>query len=443
MRVSLVVLALIARPAVAQDPLPNGGGELFRGVLHRLGYTPVAGAEPPPRVVVVFGEPSGFSEPAVYQRVLGGGGSVLIAADRFRQLSNSLPGRPAVALDGELVTTKPVRLEGSGQFVEVVRATASRHGLTVPELVATATPVRRLIRDDTTDPWVGTTLARYAGGEPFAVGGVGTPSRPGRVVVLAGESALSNQLLAGRLLDGPETRNLEFALNLARWLKPPGDGPTTCLFLDHGQVITVFDAVDYTAALMPLLTPTPPPLSALLTPEAQAKLADAANEAVDKVQTADRLNAALARGARFGKTVQWLLGVLALLATVALIRRARAARRPSDAVKPTAEPPRPAGAFAQRREELLGGGDHTADVREYLVELFRVYGLPLDEYRHPKRMPRVEADAATRRRVATLWEVAYGPAPVSYSRWKELEPMIETVQADAAAGRWRFAGGRA
>jgi hypothetical protein len=64
-------------------------------------------------------------------------------------------------------------------------------------------------------------------------------------------------------------------------------------------------------------------------------------------------------------------------------------------------------------------------------------------------MPGVEAhgpDAKTLRgHLRILWEVAYGanPKPVTYSRWKELEPMIETVRRAAGEGRWTFTGGRA
>lgn len=443
MRLSLALLALTAAPAAAQPVYPPGGSELFRGVLHRLGYTP-AGPGTPPRVVIVLGDPGVRASwlPTTCQTTLADGGAVLVAASQCDRLGMLLPGQPPVFLPGLSLDPGQVRVIGrtTPESVAVLQPGRVGPGDDLPVLpadVVAGTPAYRLGLNTTRGPWADGVFATYGRGQPFGAAVAGR----NRAAVLAGESVLSNRLLAATFTergDDADTGNLELAFNLARWLKPPGDGPTPCLFVERGKVVDDFGDVFNTEVSLP--APATPPLSAFLTPEAQGKLADAVNETVDRVQANDRLNGRLTRGDRFRRSMVWLLGVLALLATVALVRRARAALRP-----PTPEPAAPeraAGGFAQRREELLRGGDHTAAVREYLVELFRTRGLPLDEHRHPRRMPRVQADPPTRRQLATLWEAAYGPDPVTYTRWKELEPMVEAVRAAGDAGRWRFAEGR-
>ncbi len=441
MRPALILL-LLAGPAVARQSLPADGSELFRGLLPRLGYTPAADASQA-RVVIVFGPPGPSGIPATCQRVLTAGGSVLIVAADFPTLPDYLPGRPTVsAFKGgrqRLVVRQMVTPPGRRVGVCVEATAPNGQGPAVPGGVAVELPPARLAWGRPARPWVGTDVGFGPDGSLAAISL--TRQAGGRALVVASAEVFSNQLMAGQF--DADTGNLDFAFNVLRWLKPAGSGPVPCLFLDHGEVVDRFDAVNYTAAATADLPPVgPPPLSAFLTPEAQAKLTDAANEALDRVQQNDSLSGPFAGPRRFQRTMRWLLGVLALIMAVALIRRARAARRPG------AEPPSkaaagPTGTLARRREELLRGGDHTAAVRDYLIELFREYGLRLDEYRHPKGMPRVEADRPTTDQLAKLWQAAYGPHPVSYTRWKELEPMIEEVRAAGAAGRWRFAGGRA
>lgn len=445
MRAALALL-LLAAPAAAQEYEP-GGSDLFRGVLRRYGYVPTPGSGVAPRSVVVFGDP-GQRLPwlaSQCETVLNDGGSVLVAAGGCDRLRQMLPGRPPVLLTGlpvgGPVATRQVAA-ARPEAVAVARPVAQAGLPELPAVVAVGLPARELRVGDLR-PARGTgVFAEYASRRPFGLALTG----PGRVVVLAGESALSNRLLAATFV-GPggeaDTGNLELAVALARWLRP-GDGLAPCLFVEYGEVVREFgDVFDQAPAAPQLPTPAPPPLSALLAPEAQAKLTDAVNETADRVQANDRLNPRLAGGDRFRRSMVWLAAALALLLAVTLVRRARAAGRPAAPPPEPVAPPRAGGVFAQRREELLRGGDHTAAVREYLAELFRARGLPLDEYRHPRRLPRVEADPVTRRQLATLWEAAYGPAPVTYTRWKELEPMVEAVRAAGQAGRWRFAGGRA
>ena len=393
-------------------------------------------------VVVVFGSPGPAGVAEVCQQVLRDGGSVLIASSRFDDLRAAFPTRPAVLLR----STSPRRFEDR-RLVGAVAPVGligpdlrpgGGLGLDVPADVAVELPPSSLVLVGPGDPWVGTVAAVSRDGLPVAAGGVGPKGKPGWALVVASDAVFSNALLAGLFPDGSDTGNLAFAVNTVRWLKPTGDGPVPCLFLDHGRVAERFDEVDYADALQVPVPPVTPPLSAFLTPEAQAKLTEIADQAIDRIQENDRLNVPFA-GPRYGKTMRWVVGVFALAAAVALVRRARAARRP--AVPTLVATPAAVGVLAQRQQEQLGGSDHSAAVREYLVELFRTHGLPLDQYRHPTRMPRVEADRDTQERVRTLWQAAYGPHAVTYTRWKELEPMIEAVRAAGAAGRWRFAGG--
>ena len=104
----------------------------------------------------------------------------------------------------------------------------------------------------------------------------------------------------------------------------------------------------------------------------------------------------------------------------------------------------PPGSLARRREEILQAGDYGGVVREYLRELFASQGLP-EAAVQPPRLPEVRVtgrgNTTLREDLRILWDVAFGPRPrpVTYTRWKELEPTIDAVRRAAAEGRWRFA----
>jgi hypothetical protein len=427
---------------LAQPSVPADGSELFRGVLHKFGFAPV-GWRDNPKVVVVLGDPGPAASRAAdaCRSVLEGGGSVLIAADRFEAVGRSFPSQKSIGIEG-FATGLPGSVDRltDGLRVDTLASISTPPDApAVPPRVAVAGGAGRLRRFGFSPDLK--TLFALRDGKSYGLCGVGPAG--GRAVVLAGNAVFRNRLLAGTFADTrADTGNLEFAAHVVSWLRPPGDGPLPCLFLENGRPADRFDEVDYSAAAAPPVpAPPPPTASDFLRPEVQQKLTDAANEAIDRVQTADRLGGLLARPQRFATAMRLALAVAGLFVAVALVRRARAAR----AAPPPDPPPPPTagGVLARRREERLRGGDHSAAVREFLIELFRRHGLPLDEHRHPRRLPPVEADPDIRRQLRTLWEAAYAPPPVSFSRWKELEPMVEAVRAAGAAGRWRFVGGGA
>jgi hypothetical protein len=113
-----------------------------------------------------------------------------------------------------------------------------------------------------------------------------------------------------------------------------------------------------------------------------------------------------------------------------------------------AAPTSVAGSLTRRREEILQSGNYTELVREYLQEMFVNHGLDPAMRNDPSQtLPKVTVtgrEAKTiRSSLCILWEVAFDPQtkPISYSRWKELEPMLDAVQRAAEDGRWHFTTG--
>ena len=93
---------------------------------------------------------------------------------------------------------------------------------------------------------------------------------------------------------------------------------------------------------------------------------------------------------------------------------------------------------------VLRANDLYEPLREHLRNLFARWGRPGGG---PDLPPVESAGGPADRRLLLaklrkLWEIAHGEVPVAipFVRWKELEPMIESVSAAADAGRWRFAG---
>ena len=103
------------------------------------------------------------------------------------------------------------------------------------------------------------------------------------------------------------------------------------------------------------------------------------------------------------------------------------------------------GSVARRREEVLQTGNYAEYVREYLRDLFAERGFPVPPGPAASELPAVTAtgpDAkAVKANLRILWGVACGAdqKPIPYSRWKELEPMIDVVRRAADEGRWQFA----
>jgi hypothetical protein len=239
------------------------------------------------------------------------------------------------------------------------------------------------------------------------------------------------------------TDNFAYAYYLTRYLTtgPSGDRRRTkCLFVENGEVMTAkdFDLGPLEGGQLP---PTPPvPVPSL--EQLQDKITDAGDAALDELQTRDVFGRGIANN--FDRIAPVLAVVAAVFATLVLLRRSWAARH-----QPELTPLPPAAAdpdrspLDERRQEVLRSNDVYEPLREHLRGLFARWGRPDGG----PDLPAVEVagGAADRRlllaRLRKLWEIAHGGTPVviPFVRWKELEPMIDSVARAADAGRWRFA----
>lgn len=497
---TLVVTLLLAAPLAAQQPdaprLHGNGTELFRGLLHYHGLKPTTLGELyddekfGATIVVLFGVGEKvtvvengtrftYTPSQIAQLTLQNGGAVVIADDSLRDytrfFSNAKNAITTLSGTGEPVYHPTGGLNSLGSCPYVVpRAPLIPIGQptewtlfeNLPKIATNrpgalqyhrASPFTRNILADF--PTGATTSAN--GGVPlgpdrcFAVGGSGTQANPFRCLVLADQDVFANQMIAA--IDdklGP-TDNLMFANRVVEWLKDAnGVNRTRCIFIDGSTVHNKFDEVRYDALAMP---PIPvPPIPNPLDPKVQEAFVNSANETLARWQDRDGPNAALIRNPpdeyRFNRVLRILAVVAAIVIVLLLLLRSwRAGHSPDTPTIPTdtgriAASGAP-GSLARRKEEILQAGNYTDVVREYLQELFFQQGLPNPA---PERMPQVETSGRDRRTLLddldTLWDVAFGddPTPILYSRWKELEPMIDAVRRAAENGRWHFKpGGRA
>ena len=497
---ALTTLALLAVPAAGQDrqrakspapqTVPATGSELFRGLFAYQKIDPVTPdkiTDYGELIVVLLGrQPDGGRWPDIVKQALQAGGSVLIASDRQASLgAQYFPDRTRVEITGERVRatdrfTSFNGLEDCPFIVPRQPATADLalwrlgSGAPGPEWGLFA-PWQRLATNRPSAirvPAYGQ-YARYAlAGFPpsaavgdvsplpedrlFAVGASGAGKQATfRSLILADPSVFSNQMIAGTREEAP-TDNFLFANAVVMWLSD-GGRRKKCLFVEAGEVRDRFDDVRY-AEISPPIPPLPvPPLPSPLDPELQRRLAEGVNRAVANLEDNDALNRALTGGPhndrRFSNTMRTLAAIAAVLAVLWLLRRVWQGRHEPDLPPVPKDTGRvaasgPPGSVARRREEILQAGNYTDVVREYLRELFAERGLgPPPGADPPKKMPAVEAtgrDAgAIRGHLRILWDVAFAasPRPVTYSRWKELEPMIDAVRRAADDGRWRFAPG--
>lgn len=482
-----LVIALMTSGTVGaqeqQSPLPANGFDLFRGVLGFYGFQPVTDPATIRRsdynrtCVILIGRPGSDRISRLAMQTLEAGGTVLIAVNTPGPLGEYLPGYPDVEVLPRRVVNASRNYRNQPQYpliqpapraagflpfglppephLELFRSDEQlvahlpaelrigRRTRSVLVPLATLPPHSSVAMDNTT--------SAPRGDNPLiAAGASGPATNPYRCLILTCPEVFSNRLLVGTSQEGGDTQNLEFAARVAKFLKPTGVERPNCLFVDAGIPVGDFNRI----GLYELGEPPPvPPLPSPFDPAVQAKLTGVANAAIEKLQADDRLNRELTGGTRrYARVMQGLAGAIAVLATGWMLRRIWTARHLPDRPPVPTDTGRvagsgPPGSFTRRREELLQSGDYTRPVREYLDDLFTRQGLPADEYRRPRSLPPVAVaggDArAIRSNLRILWEAAYGPGVVTYSRWKELEPMIAAVQRAAGDGRWRFAAGGA
>lgn len=484
--ITALAVAVLAVGGIAaqepQPPLPANSYDLFRGVLDFYGFRPATDPTAVRRsdykhtCVILIGRPDSDRISRLTTQVLEAGGTALIAVNTPGPLGEFLPGYPDVEVLPHRVVNAHRNYRNQPQYPLV--QPVPRDGGFLP-FGLTPEPHFELFRDEqlvahmpaelrvghrarsvlaplaTLSPnssvTTGNSMSAPRQDNPLvAAGASGPASNPYRCLVLTCPEVFTNRLLVGTDQRGGETQNLEFAARVAKFLKPAGVERPNCVFIEAGKPVGDFDRI----GLYELGEPPPvPPLPSPLDPAVQAKLTDVANAAIDKLQADDRLNQKLAgESRRYARVMQGLAGLLAVLATGWMLRRIWTARHQPDRPPVPTDTGRvagtgPPGSFTRRREELLQSGDYTRPVRDYLDELFIRQGLPADGPRHPRSVPAVTASGpdarAIRSHLRILWEAAYGPGGVTYSRWKELEPMIAAVQRAAGDGRWRFAAGGA
>lgn len=467
--------------------VPGEGTELFRGLFAYRGISPVVMGnlgDPSSLIVVLLGLPANTDLWAnVVRRTLSAGGSVLIADEGKAILDRRyFPDRSRVELTGQRVRCDdpaktfaglpdcPLIVPRVPDAIDMMRWRVENRSpgpewLLFPMWPRVATNRPGVIRVHAYGPSARFALAGYPAtstteddaplpdSRHFAVGATGVGDQPPfRSLILADPSVFSNQMFAGTA--NAPTDNMLFAHAVVGWLHADGTRKR-CLFVEAGRVRDRFDDVRY-AEISPPLPPLPmPPLPSPLDPELQRRLTDGANRVVAGFQDNDVVNRALTGGPyddhRFSSTMRTLAVLASVFAGFWLIRRVWNGRHEPNMPPVPKDTGRVAasgapGSFARRREEILQAGNYTEPVREYLRELFLARGLVLpDGADPPRKLPAIEAtgrDAgAIRGHLRILWDVAYTTKsrPVTYSRWKELEPMIDVVRRAADDGRWRFA----
>jgi hypothetical protein len=475
--------------------------EVFRGLLRFRGVSPITSDDIGTRhnyedVIVVILGPSvpGRVDAAGYaRRALANGGAVLIAMEDPANLAPYFPAPSAsdARVTGEVVVAKDrtTPCYGGKLFCPFVAPTPqprialgdlnfvlddSPHWSLFAGLDRVAVNTSGALAVEKPNRYVETVVARFPQGclaqrgglaardlpadRAFALAGSGNAKNPFRCLVLADPSVFSNQMLLTSAPPQGEqdrsvaaTHNLQFADRVVNYLRGPLNR-TQCLFIENGTVRNSFDDVNIAALQSPPL-PIPPPPNPL-DPEVQRKTTDFINRSIADWQANDGPNRAAAGPApeyhKFTKAVQFLAAITAVLLLIALIRRAWRGRHEPDVPPVPTDTGRvagsgPPGSLARRREEILQAGDYTDVVRDYLRDLFVSRGLPTSVPESARTMPEVvvrgPGNTTLREYLRILWGVVHGqnPRPVTYTRWKELEPMIDAVRRAAEDGRWRFA----
>ena len=491
--VGFLVLFTLTPSGFAQDPAPPQsvsatGTELFRGLLNYHGVKPLSQADYQGEnradvILILMGRPSrqGF-EPGYCNSTLFKGGSVLIATEDSVDLSfpgylprnftplqitgqrvcSPRPDRcfnantwcPFVVPQPENITDQMIRKE---ERVPLDPARNLLDGLTriatnVPSVIRVGPPTSEVEigsfpRGCRLEGVTGRLLPEQS---KLVVASTGPDTKPHRLLVIADTGVFSNQMMAGTA-DSP-TDNLAFANAVTLWLKA-NDTRKKCLFIENGVVVTNFDTVKFDNVTVPPITPPNIPDFDPLSPKFQESFTKVMNDTVGKLQDRDTFNRAILGNFPYDRWLRNAAFGLGVLFLVWLSRRIWTIRHQPDLVPIPKDTGRMVssgkpGSIARRREELLQTGNYTPIVREYLQEMFRVQGYDPAAIAPPEKLPPVTItglDAKTlTAQLRKLWEVAYGAKarPIIYSRWKELEPMIQAVQQAARDGRWRFDSSR-
>ncbi len=493
----LLALAVSApargEPPAAAGPPRDGGTQLFRGLLHHYKVAPVPigrpGVGPDPLedvrfqnknvLIVVYGDPGRRTKAVatLVRNTLAKGGAVLIAADSFLNLSPFFPDGEDLEIVGNTVTDPGGANSYAGQRTcPFVKPYALGRG--EPKLgeelfagfdrLATNSP--SALRISKRPPYLGRTVAlfpdtaQFTGGkltiplgrtDSFAAAGIGTGRETYRCLVMANAAVLSNDMLYSSA-DPEPTDNFAFVVKLVPWLQGP-EKRKSCLFIENGVVQDRFDEFDF--AQVPATEPPKPKMPPIPAPRLpdpmdrkfQEGASKFASEVATRIEDNDSFKNALARDTRAYVAVVGTLFVMAMiLASILLRRRVWGSGMARNYQPIPADPLRlgrdaALGSFAHRRLEILRGSDFRAPFAEFVKLLFHERGYP-EGYRGD-RCPKIEAEGRSRAHlldsVRRLWTEAHlhADAPLAYTKWKELEPILAAVRSAAVANRWRFAPG--
>ena len=491
--VCFVVALAFGQNGSAQPPAPPQsvsatGTELFRGLLNYHGVKPLSldeyrDANRADVILILMGRRSPLDfEPGYCSKTLLKGGSVLIAAEEplaltdlgylppeFSQLQitgkrvcspradrcfNANSWCPFIVPQPENIAEQTIRKE---ERVPLDPARNLMDGLTrvatnVPSVIRVGPPTSEVEigsfpRDCQLESVTGPLLPEQS---KLVVASTGPANKPHRLLVIADTGVFSNQMMAGT--SNSPTDNLAFANAVTLWLKT-NDTRKKCLFIENGVVITNFDTVKFDNPTVPPITPPNIPDFDPLSPKFQETFTKVMNDTVGKLQDKDTFNRAILGNFPYDKWLRNAAFGLGVVFLVWLSRRIWNIRHQPDLVPIPKDTGRMAssgkpGSIARRREELLQTGNYTPIVREYLQDLFQAQGFDFNAITPLEQLPPVTItgpDAKTlTAQLRKLWDVAYGPKsrPIIYSRWKELEPMIQAVQHAARDGRWRFDSSR-
>lgn len=466
----LALLMQFASTVSAQTPkgapAKDEGTELFRGLFHFRGITPVTDV---PRkgsrdtIVVVYGSPGSLSPLAteLVRTTLAEGGSVLIASDVTLDVGRLL-GAGKALITGKLVScSSPENCLGGNREFPLILDTGEWRAGREPWRIATNRPSNLRI-DFLPDELSGLAwnfpsgsridFRRPDDNELFAVGGAGPERNPYRCMVLADQDVFSNQMLYASAADfnGVSPDNFRFADEVVKWLAANGTRKQ-CIFIENGKIRERFDDFDFTALSNTPNLPKDLPMPPLPNPRDrrfQAGVANAIDKGIAKVEDDNLLNRYFTGDNRtYGYVLASLLS-LALSAFLSIfIRRVWQARHRPEFQPLPADPhmlghDAPLGSFEHRRLELLRGGDFRGPVVGYLRRLFAERGANLET---AGRLPppadiRTRAPRKLKGMIRELWQEAFvfDGEPLPYTRWKEIERALAAVQAAADADLWRF-----
>jgi hypothetical protein len=274
---------------------------------------------------------------------------------------------------------------------------------------------------------------------------------------MADPDVLSNAMLYSSGLpdqQGNQPHNWGFANRLVTDFLQDPHRRSKCLFVEGGKVRTDFDRVELKAIQSMPNTPQIP-IPNPLDRRVQAKMAELIDKGLANIEDRTIADNALSGPPndpyqrRYQMTLVILASAAGLVLVFLMVRRLFAARHMRNFVPAPTDPlflgdETALGSFGQRRAELLRGTDFRAPVALRIRELLTERGLPdgFPRRRLPPLDFRSRGDRAKLQHlILDLWDVAARDEalPLSYSEWKDWEPILAEVHAAAAAERWRFA----